>query len=86
MSLSRGLANLGFSHFAWNWLSNGLFTWFEVQNVLQNMLFQNFCQISTQFFTQFIAQLFCTIFAKFLQIDFGIGHEVPIFELFSRRG
>ena len=35
---------------------HGLFTWSEVQNVLQNMPLQ-----------------------KFLQIDLGFGHDVPIF-------
>ena len=60
-----------------------------MQNVLQNMPLQNFfAKFLHNFLYNFFSQFFGTMFAKFLQIDLGFGHEVPIFwlMLFSRRG
>ena len=59
-------------------MTNSLFTWSKLQNVLQNVQLQKFLQNFCKLFAYFVATTFCKIFANVLQIDLEFGHKVPI--------
>ena len=69
-------------------MTNGLFTWSKLQNVLQNMQLQKFCKI----FANFLHILLQQLFVKFLQMfckliwNLDIRYLFLLLIFFSTRG